>query len=223
VTTARIIYCSGPLFCPEEKAGMSRIAGTLEAAGFTTFLPQRDGLERYVLPFADGPAMRLPGSSTLGNWLGTAVFDLDVYQIVERCHALVANLDGRVPDEGTVAEAAIAFAVGKPVVFHKDDVRRPFGFFDNSMLVGLSSAPMITRCEELPGHIEHALSPQEHDFPSRDRVLPPRLRLAVRRGRRIWSLLSAFPADVPPDEAMRQVAEEMTRMEEEQRRSDDGP
>jgi len=29
-----IIYCSGPLFCPEEIGGMTAIANALEAAGY---------------------------------------------------------------------------------------------------------------------------------------------------------------------------------------------
>ena len=44
-----IIYCSGPLFCPEEQGGMAALARVLEDAGYGTFLPQRDGLEAYLL------------------------------------------------------------------------------------------------------------------------------------------------------------------------------
>ena len=39
------VYCAGPLFNPPEREEMSAIAAVLEAAGHTTFLPQRDGFE----------------------------------------------------------------------------------------------------------------------------------------------------------------------------------
>jgi len=49
------MHCSGPLFCPEEVAGMNALAKVLEGAGFGTFLPHRDGVERYVLSFFQYP------------------------------------------------------------------------------------------------------------------------------------------------------------------------
>lgn len=38
------VYCSGPLFCPEEIGGMSAIAAVLEEAGFGTFGSTRSPL-----------------------------------------------------------------------------------------------------------------------------------------------------------------------------------
>lgn len=108
--TGKRIYCSGPLFCPEEIAGMTHIARTLESAGHETFLPHRDGVEAYVLGRAGGPLARLPGMDSILGAIGKAIFALDVYQIVVRCDALVFNMNGRVPDEGGVVETAIAFA-----------------------------------------------------------------------------------------------------------------
>ena len=132
---------------------MARIAAKLELAGYWTFLPQRDGLERYLLPLLDGAWARAPGSRAAGERLGRAVFDLDVYQLVERCRALVINLNGRVPDEGAVAEAAIAFAVGRPVIMVKDDRRAPFSGLDNSMVSGLSAVGPIRRIDQLVGEV----------------------------------------------------------------------
>ena len=51
----RIVYCSGPLFCPEELGVMRSIAQTLEDAGYQTFLPQRDGVEAFVMNQVDAP------------------------------------------------------------------------------------------------------------------------------------------------------------------------
>ncbi|OTP76147.1 Nucleoside 2-deoxyribosyltransferase [Caballeronia sordidicola] len=39
------VYCAGPLFNARERAEMDSIASVLEQAGFSTFLPHRDGLE----------------------------------------------------------------------------------------------------------------------------------------------------------------------------------
>lgn len=78
------VYCSGPLFCPEEVGGMTAIAQRLEAAGMNTFLPHRDGLEPYVFGLLDAPDI-----PSLRAWIDHAVFALDVYQLVEACDVLV--------------------------------------------------------------------------------------------------------------------------------------
>ncbi len=50
-----IVYCSGPLFSPEEVIAMGKIASVLEAAGFNTFLPHRDGVEAFVMNQVNSP------------------------------------------------------------------------------------------------------------------------------------------------------------------------
>jgi len=50
---------------------------------------------------------------------------------------LVVNLNGRVPDEGAVSEAAIAWSVGRIVVGYKNDVRSLYMGKDNPLVVGL--------------------------------------------------------------------------------------
>ena len=42
------VYCSGPLFSPEEVGAMQAIADQLEKKGMSTFLPHRDGLESWL-------------------------------------------------------------------------------------------------------------------------------------------------------------------------------
>jgi nucleoside 2-deoxyribosyltransferase len=41
-----LIYLAGPLFSHAERRFNAHLAGRLEAAGFSVFLPQRDGVER---------------------------------------------------------------------------------------------------------------------------------------------------------------------------------
>jgi hypothetical protein len=67
------------------------------------------------------------------------VFALDVYQLVERCRSVVFDLDGRVPDDGSVSESAIAFASDKPVVIFKTTPIAMLAGWDNPLVQGLSS------------------------------------------------------------------------------------
>jgi len=183
------IYCSGPLFCAEEVGGMTAIAHTLEHAGFDTFLPHRDGLEPYVLRFGNSalPGL-LPG---VRGGVDYAIFALDVYELIECCDAVVCNLNGRVPDEGMIVEASIAFAVGKPVVLYKADSRAPFGGHDNAMLTALAHGGVEARMDRLPERVQQAIA-----HAGEAGVPAPALAKAVRDGARIAALLAKIPAEL---------------------------
>ena len=183
----RLVYCSGPLFCPEELASMNALAKALEDAGLTTFLPHRDGLERFVLPFLNTPL----STDFLGmrERIDRAIFALDVYQIVVRCDAFVLNLNGRVPDEGAVAEAGIAFAIGKPVVIYKNDYRSAFDGRDNSMITGLSPLDPVHDRKELPSAL---LEASKKNGPVQTN-LPASLAGVADKGERIWRLIGSSP------------------------------
>lgn len=181
---------------------MTAIARSLEDAGYETFLPHRDGLEPYVLRFSGGalPAL-LPIARDRVDY---AIFALDVYELVERCDAVVCNLNGRVPDEGMVVEASLAFAVGKPIVLYKADARAPFGGRDNAMLTSLARGAMEDAIDRLPDRVRHELARR----PERG-VPAPELARAVADGARIAALLSRLPRDVGkqrwPDEIVEHV------------------
>ena len=91
---------------------MTAIAETLVAAGYETFLPHRDGLEAHVLPYVNDPRANFIRIAPANRFVSRAAFALDIYQILERCDALVMNMNGRVPDEGAVAETAVASRSG---------------------------------------------------------------------------------------------------------------
>ncbi|MDA3896592.1 MAG: nucleoside 2-deoxyribosyltransferase [Desulfobacteraceae bacterium] len=150
----KIVYCSGPLFCPEEIGSMTAISNVIENAGFQTFLPHRDGLEAYILKLVNSPVNINIFKSR--DMVERAVFALDVFQVVKRCSAFVFNMNGRVPDEGGVAEAAIAFAAGKPVIIYKNDYRSVFNGCDNSMVSGLTFSAKINHINNIPGGINTA-------------------------------------------------------------------
>ena len=165
---------------------MTAIATVLEEAGFQTFLPHRDGLEAYILRCARAA---LPSVlSGLRARIDYATFALDVCELIERCSAVVCNLNGRVPDEGMIVEATLAYAAGKPLVFFKDDVRAPFAGYDNSMLTSLVRGKLVGKLRELPSAIEHEMSQQRQVVP-----LSSDLRKAIAYGERISSALKRLP------------------------------
>lgn len=148
------VYCSGPLFSPEERSAMAEIATVLKSAGYETFLPQRDGLEPVFLPFLNSPLnIAALGLSKLAD---RSVFRFDLHQLVNRCDVLVMNVNGRVPDEGACVEAGIAFALGKPVVLYKDDARTVFNGLDNAMLSGLTAVEPARTIAEIPARVKEA-------------------------------------------------------------------
>lgn len=179
------IYCSGPLFCAEEVGGMTAISNVLEQAGHSTFLPHRDGLEPYVLRFGDNALQGLvPG---LRHGVDYAIFALDAWELLARCDAVVCNLNGRVPDEGMIVEASLAFACGIPVVFYKSDARAPFGGQDNAMLTALAG-PAEAVLERLPVRVAEALAQ------AGPRGAPaPALAKAVADGGRLGAVLARLP------------------------------
>jgi nucleoside 2-deoxyribosyltransferase len=199
------IYCSGPLFCAEEIGGMNAIAKVMEDAGFQTFLPHRDGLEAYVMRF-DNTSL---GSTVSGirTRIDYAIFTLDVYELIERCSAVVCNLNGRVPDEGMIVEAALAFAAGKPLVLFKDDARAPFGGYDNSMLTSLVRGRIVRKLKELPSALRQELMQKKDSA-----ALSTDLQKAISCGKRISSILESLPRNMGKkqwtEEVLRQVIDE---------------
>ncbi|MEN8506432.1 MULTISPECIES: nucleoside 2-deoxyribosyltransferase [Paraburkholderia] len=169
-------YCAGPLFNAAERAEMDSIARTLEAAGYATFLPHRDGLEFARLK----PELEKLGASTdeAARILDRAIFSLDTYQLLRRCDVVVANLNGRVADEGTVVEASLAWHAGKPLVLFKADARSMLGGSDNPMLTGLGEFDVIDRLSALPQAVDEAIA--------RDRAR--RVEETLSRGAEIASL-----------------------------------
>jgi nucleoside 2-deoxyribosyltransferase len=149
------VYCAGPLFNDAERREMAEIAAAFPAPEYCTFLPHRDGLEfaRLVPEFE---AMGLAADSARFI-MERAIFSFDVYQLLERCDAVVANLNGRVPDEGTVVEATLAWYAGKALVLYKSDARSLFSGADNPMLAGLGEFRQVSDRSMLPAAVEEQL------------------------------------------------------------------
>ena len=145
---------------------MEQIASLLEDAGYDTFLPQRDGLELSKCVeclVREGTAL-----DEAGMLMSQAIFALDVYQVLRGCQSLVANLNGRVPDEGTVSEAAMAWARGKPVVGYKADSRTAFEGRDNPLVAGLFAFSLCDSIEGLVAAVKESFESQASADSMRD-------------------------------------------------------
>jgi nucleoside 2-deoxyribosyltransferase len=143
----RRVYCAGPLFNESERDEMNRIGTALRQAGFETFVPHADSLE-----FAQvHPHLAAHGydAAQIGQVIHRAIFALDTYQVVCGCGALVLNMNGRVPDEGAVAEAAMAWALGKPIVIFKADARSKISGRDNPLIVGQANFETVDDIQQL--------------------------------------------------------------------------
>ena len=217
------VYCSGPLFCPEEIAGMSAISETLEQAGYETFLPHRDGLERYVMNFVHSPLVHNRSFRKIGQKVSRAIFALDIYQVAVGCDALVYNMNGRVPDEGGAVETGVAFAVGKPVVLYKRDHRSVFNDSDNSMLLGLTpSFTPVNKLGDLPKALVKAAlacgvaGDQEEELEKTKSHPPQYLRETIKQGERVWKWLkrTRWIPEKGPDETVKRLQELVAALEE---------
>jgi nucleoside 2-deoxyribosyltransferase len=199
------IYCSGPLFCAEEVGGMNAIAKVLEDNDFQTFLPHRDGIESYVMRF--GHSILSSAVPAIRSRIDYAIFSLDVYELIERCDAVVCNLNGRVPDEGMIVEAAIAYSAGKPLVLFKDDSRAPFGGYDNSMLTSLVHGEIVKKLKALPSALTKEISKNINKTPLSDD-----LRKAISYGKHISSAMERLPKTMGKmhwtEEVLHQVLDE---------------
>lgn len=206
----KIIYCSGPLFSPEEVETMAEISRLLEKQGFDTFLPHQDGLEAYVLNGVNNPLVNTLVFRPLVKLFSKGFFALDVYQVAARCDGFVFNMNGRVPDEGSVFKAAAAISAGKPVVIYKRDHRTAFFGSDNSMVAGLACTfKAVNSLDKLPRAIARAM---HRCAPVRIEEPPPGLcrRGDMELGRAIWERLKQCPINLRKGDPVEQAVELVT-------------
>jgi nucleoside 2-deoxyribosyltransferase len=196
------VYCSGPMFSHGDKWEQKAIATALEDAGFTTYLPQRDGIEV-------GRVMQLVGHPLLEGYIADKimlqvrkwVFALDMYQLLERCQSLVFNLDGRTPDDGSVVETSAAFIAGKPIVIYKTSPITMLAGADNPMVEGLSTTwEYVDHVKALPQAVTAAVAAtakQPYTYAG-----PPNVEALILEGGKIWKVLEDardMPRDTPEE------------------------
>ncbi|MCL6284168.1 hypothetical protein M3P21_11590 [Ruegeria sp. 2012CJ41-6] len=138
--TDHIVFCSGPMFSVGDLWEQYNIAAVLEAGGFGTYLAPRDGVEiaKMMGLLQDPEVWSQQGQEMLYIILKVG-YAQDIYQLLGRCSSLVFNMDGRVPDGGSIVEVTTAYAAGLPLVIYKTTPVTLFGGVDNPMLQGLST------------------------------------------------------------------------------------
>lgn len=189
----KIVYVSGPIFCPEEVGNLGEIAKLLEEKGYLTYLPHRDGLESCLVETMAAPVMEdkeiRPGVQSLFK----ASFALEIFQLVQRGDCLVFNMNGRVPDEGAVFKTSIAFTAGKPLILYKRDHRSIFHGNDNAMITGLSPTfSTVGKIKDIPAELAGVIESAETQgkSPYRGDNIPPFVRQVVEIGQEVWSSLN---------------------------------
>jgi len=180
------VYCAGPLFCQAERDEMTAIADLLVEHGYRVYLPHRDGMEfRLVHEILTERGWEPPDAA---HFLHAAIFALDVYQLAVECDCMVWNLNGRVPDEGAVSEAAMAWTLGKPLVAYKDDVRSLIAGRVNPLLVGMTDFQTVDAVEDIPHALQLARTRQASGLLTATQ-LSERMQTAIDEGRQLWDAL----------------------------------
>ena len=195
------VYCSGPMFSTGDKAEQAHVAKTLEAANFSTYLPQRDGIEvgRVMAlvnhPLLEGTTIAQDVMLQVRKW----VFALDMFQLLERCESLVFNLDGRTPDDGSVVETAAAYTAGKPIVIYKTTPITMLAGADNPMVEGLSSTwSYSTERTEIVAALQAAVAGRAKLAYSY--AGPPNVAALMSEGSEVWDVLEGLrklPKETP--------------------------
>jgi nucleoside 2-deoxyribosyltransferase len=183
------VYLAGPMFSSGDQYEQTELDTALKKR-YDVHLPQRDGLEvASVMGLLSNP--NLHGTSMLEPlvinrmvvWVSRIVEALDVYQAVEGCQCLVLNLDGRVPDEGSLVEATLAWYVGRPVVPFKTTPITELGINDNPMVNAICGwvPPWRTPAEVVTAVDDAMEKPSSVDLEG----VPPRIQLFCQLGRTI--------------------------------------
>ncbi|MBN2269498.1 MAG: nucleoside 2-deoxyribosyltransferase [Sedimentisphaerales bacterium] len=152
------VYCAGPLFNPAEREEMAAIASALKDGGYSVFLPQEDGLKFAVLlPVLMDRGVSIGEATKI---LNLAIFSLDVFEIM-RCDGLLLNMNGRVPDEGAMVEAGIAWSHDKTIVIFKSDDRSLIHGTCNPLVMGLADFEFVGAYEEIPRAFDRRIAETE--------------------------------------------------------------
>jgi nucleoside 2-deoxyribosyltransferase len=177
------IYCAGPLFNPSERNEMKKMSDVLKSDGYGVFLPQEDGLEfAKLFPFFIERGLTPQQAQQL---LNRAIFALDVFQIIDS-DGLILNMNGRVPDEGAMVEAGIAWSHNKPVVIFNSDERSLIQGNCNPLVIGLSNFETVSRYEDISKVFDKKFK-EQGDHIIRD--IQPQFEMTTKQGQKISKFL----------------------------------
>ncbi|MDC0710994.1 nucleoside 2-deoxyribosyltransferase [Stigmatella sp. ncwal1] len=144
------IYCAGPMGGTQDFSKMRALSSVLREAGYSTFAPVDDGFPLLeIFHLMDEAGWSPEKKAEDRYYLMVAVFAFDLFNLLEHCQAVVANLSpfeccSVNPDSGTVMELSLAYASGRPVVAYKEEDIRYFPVgstrqegWDNPMVIGM--------------------------------------------------------------------------------------
>ena len=191
----RRVYCAGPLFNEAERTEMTWIADALRANDFEPFLPHEEVQFSQVHPLL---VERNMTPAQAGQILHEAIFALDVYFVILGCGSLVLNLNGRVPDEGAVAEATMAWMLGKPMVFYKADSRTLIEGRDNPILAGQARFERVSELDTIGPTLDLAIDTARID-PATAVGCPPHLSQTLQMGLRFVERLDSLGPERPAE------------------------
>ena len=165
------VFISGPMFSPADLWEQKQIKNVVEAAGFTTYYAPEDGIEdEELIADLQSPLMASANYRQAALVVQRIGWTLDIYMATFGCDAMVMNMNGRVPDEGSVVEAANAYACGMPLVLYKDTSITMWGPFDNPMVAALTANwTPVTSYEAIPPALSAAIAGRDASYT----YLPP--------------------------------------------------
>lgn len=129
-------YIAGPLFNEGERWFDEQVEQIAAAAGYTTFLPHRDGKEGKIKS-QDNIA---------------AIFAEDVAAI-DKADIVIANLNGITTDDGTAWEIGYAYAKGKHLVGIYTDWRLQHKHQVVNLMIERSLHKMVRSLDELRDYL----------------------------------------------------------------------
>jgi nucleoside 2-deoxyribosyltransferase len=183
------VYLAGPMFSDADKWQQNLIDRTLNTAGYQTYVGMNDGIEVAAVIADATKGLALPANQVaeIVTFVHQIVFALDVYQLAKRCKSVVFTMDGRVPDDGSISETAIAYATNTPVVIFKTSPITMLGNQDNPMVQGLSTKwAYVDKVAAIPSALDAAVA-AESGLSGPGFQAGPRLAATITLGEAIWN------------------------------------
>jgi len=154
------------MFSPADLWEGRRIKTALEGAGFDTYWAPEDGIEdEQLIDNLRSPLVEVTDFQKVALLVQKIGWTLDIYMATSGCDAMVMDMNGRVPDEGSVVEASNAYACGMPLVLYKETSITMWGPFDNPMLAALTKNwEPVTSVEEIAPALEAAIAARDPSY-----------------------------------------------------------
>ena len=135
-------YIAGPLFNEGERWWNVEIDARVRKLGFTTYVPQRDGV-------------KLENKSDV-----VKIFESDKNALMQ-ADLIVANLDGMDVDSGTAWELGFAEGLGKHCVGVYTDWRLHFKYQTVNLMIQCSVDKLVHSLDELEQYLQQRLADEE--------------------------------------------------------------